>query len=113
MNPQNLIIQLLPSYDSTAEAHGYDASNDDADGEAITFLQGNDIDQIEVEPGQRFEISIDFENGTIDCDEINYRLIKKNDLGQEETIEETSQIILEPGEYQFHNDGITISEISF
>ena len=115
METKNLIIQLFPTYESIAKTHGLDPNNDDADGDAIGALQGNDIVEIECEPCDQFEItSTDFEFGNIFCDEIDYKLIKKDFNGTKEIIEKDIEkyIRLEPGKYLFHTDGITIEQLS-
>ena len=107
-----LTIQLKPSYGSTAESMDYNPEVDEIDSESVLFKQGLDIDEIEVEIGEKFKISSQFESGIVSCEEINYKLITKDSDGRMMTTENEESLILEPGTYLFHEDGTTIEKIS-
>ncbi|MDZ4713522.1 MAG: hypothetical protein SGI89_14530 [bacterium] len=112
MDNNILTIQLKPSYSSTAESMGFNLQTDEIDSEAVLFNQGLDIDEMEVEVGEEFKISSQFENGIVSCEENNYKLIAKDENGRVKTTENEISIFLEPGKYLFHDDGITIEKIT-
>jgi len=63
-----------------------------------------------VKPGNPFEVSWElYSNGIVSCDEKDYRLTGKNVFDDKRNIE--GNIILEPGQYKFHTNGITIEEV--
>ena len=109
-----LEIQLFPSFNSTAKNMGYDLETDDVDSDAVGFQQGADIDVLTVEAGEKFEITADFENGSISNEDRIYKVMKNVFFGDREKkmiLESEDEIVLEPGKYLFHADGITIEEI--
>lgn len=112
MCTNDLIIQLNPSYRSAAESIGYNLEPEEMNNEAVLYQQGIDTDEIGIEPGEKFKITSEYESGSVSCEEINYKLIKKDFNGIIETIENEKYLFLEPGKYLFHPDGITIEKLS-
>ncbi len=111
---KTLEILITPSYESTRDSMAF-SEDDDYDGDAVLFQQGYDMDVIEVEPGDDFEIEEDF-GGQINCEETQYKLIKIKEEWEDEWDEEEyiagEAISLRPGNYRFLEDGITIEEIA-
>ena len=73
------------------------------------YQQGMDIDSFNVVIGEKFKIDSDYV-GWIENDESKYKLVKKNSRGGFDTIDDSDQLDLEPGNYLFHNDGETIEQ---
>lgn len=104
-----LEILITPSYESTRDSMDF-SEDDDYDGDAVLYQQGYDMDVIEVEPGDDFEIEEDF-GGQISCEETQYKLIKIKEEWEDDYIA-GEPISLRPGNYRFLEDGITIEEIA-
>lgn len=83
---------------------------DEDDDYNALFQQGYNIRMINVEAGETFEISDDFEEAYVDCDG-ELIVYKYNDENFEEDFESDEQIALSPGKYKFLEDGITIINI--
>ena len=111
---KTLEILITPSYESTRDSMGF-SEDDDYDGDAVLYQQGYDMDRLEVEPGDDFEIEEDFE-GQISCEETQYKLIKIKEEWEDEWNEDDYRpgepLSLRPGNYRFLEDGITIEEIA-
>lgn len=73
------------------------------------YQQGMDIDSFNVVIGEKFKIDSDYV-GWIENDENKYKLVKKNSRGGFDTIDDSDQLDLEPGNYLFHDDGVTIEQ---
>ncbi|RAU81880.1 hypothetical protein [Pontibacter arcticus] len=116
MEIENLIVQLKPSYTATARNRGYNLDEEESNDYDIMFSQGFNIDEIEVEPGEEFTISRDFESGSINCEETKYTYVKKRYEDDEEEWDDDRSdedwIVLGPGRYKFENDGNTIIQLS-
>lgn len=114
---KTLEIIITPSYESTRDSMDF-SEDDDYDGDAVLFQQGYDMDVLEVEPGNTFEIEED-SKGQVNCEETQYKIIKVKEEWDEEPNEwdedyyQTGDPInLSPGNYKFLEDGITIEEIA-
>jgi hypothetical protein len=111
---KTLEIIITPSYESTRDSMDF-SEDDDYDGDAVLYQQGYDMDVIEVEPGDDFEIEEDF-GGQISCEETQYKFMKIKEEWEDEWDEEEyitgEPISLRPGNYRFLEDGITIEEIA-
>jgi len=115
-----LKILLKPSYAATAEKLGYDNDDSYAHADDILFQIGYDMVEIEVSQGDVFTISTEFEEGTVSLEDVNYKImsVKNGDQGDDEDEFEDNYesdlnyLILSPGIYKFHNDGITIEKVS-
>ncbi len=111
---KTLEIIITPSYESTRNSMAF-SEDDDYDGDAVLFQQGYDMDVMEVEPGDTFEIDDDCK-GQVNCEETQYKLIKVKEEWEEEPNEWDEDYIagepisLRPGNYKFLEDGITIEE---
>jgi hypothetical protein len=110
---KSLEILITPSYESSRDSMDF-SEDDDYDGDTVLYQQGYDMDRLEVEPGEDFEIKEDF-GGQISCEETQYILIKIKEEWEEDWDEEEyiagEPISLQPGNYRFLEDGITIEEI--
>jgi hypothetical protein len=106
---KSLEILITPSYESTRDSMDF-SENDDYYGDAVLFQQGYDMDVMEVEPGDTFEIEEDF-GGQISCEETQYKFIKIKEEWDEENYLAGEPISLRSGNYKFLEDGITIEEI--
>jgi len=73
------------------------------------YQQGMDIDSFNVVIGEKFKIDSDYV-GWIENDESKYKLVKKNSRGGFDTLDDSDQLDLEPGNYLFHDDGLTIEQ---
>lgn len=111
---KTLEILITPSYESTRDSMDF-SEDDDYDGDAVLFQQGYDMDVLEVEPGDTFEIEEDCK-GQVNCEETQYKFIKIKEEWEEEWDKEDyntgEPINLRPGNYKFLEDGITIEEIA-
>jgi hypothetical protein len=109
-----LEILINPNFNSTRDSIGL-SEDQDNNSDAVLFQQGYDMDVLEVEQGDNFEIDNEFE-GQINCEETQYKFIKlKKDEDEEwedDDYEEGDSITLQPGKYKFLEDGITIEEIN-
>jgi hypothetical protein len=108
-----LEILITPSYESTRDSMNF-SEDDDYDGDAVLFQQGYDMDVMEVEPGDDFEIEENCK-GQVNCEETQYKFIKIKEEWEDEWNEEDyhagEPISLPSGNYMFLEDGITIKEI--
>ena len=73
------------------------------------YQSGMDTDSFNVVIGETFKIDSDYA-GWIENDESKYKLVKKNSRGSFDTIDDSDQLDLEPGNYLFHIDGETIEQ---
>jgi hypothetical protein len=109
-----LEILITPSYESTRDSMDF-SEYDDYDGDAILFQQGYDMDVMEVQPGDDFEIEDDCK-GQVNCEEIQYNFMKIKEEWEGECDEGDyhagEPINLRPGNYKFLEDGMTIKEIA-
>lgn len=114
MERKTLKVLLMPSYRTTAKYLGLD-SDEIYNNDAILFQQGFDMKAVIVEAGNQFKISNNFECGTVDCDEIGYKLMERGDNDDDEFDlgeSDNNNLTLAPGKYFFHHDGIMIEKIS-
>lgn len=112
MEEQTLIVQLMPDYNFTAESMGYNIEEDDIDENGVLFQQGFNIVELAIAPGDGFDVPENYERGTVSLENQRYRLIKNEDwqlVGDENRFSDI--IVLKPGRYVFHSDGITIEII--
>jgi hypothetical protein len=109
MPDANLNILLKPSYRATAAKLGLDP-DDVYENDPILFQQGFDVVNMEVSPGRVFSISGKFEHGEISFDEVRYILLNEEQDEFEAEFDEMDNegLLLKPGNYFFHSDGITI-----
>jgi hypothetical protein len=107
---KTLEILITPSYESTRDLMDF-SEDDDYDGDAVLFQQGYDMDVIEVEPGDTFEIEDDCK-GQISCEDTQYKLIKIKNEWDDEFNQAVETINLQPGNYKLLDDGITIEELA-
>lgn len=118
MEPENLIVQLKPSYGATARNRGYDLDEGNYNDYDIMFSQGFNIEELEVEPGEEFKISNEFESGSINCEDVKYNYVKKRyeddevDEWEEDYRRDEDWLTLAPGVYRFEEDGITVTQLS-
>jgi hypothetical protein len=105
---KTLSILIKPSFNSTLSDMGYE-QNDDYDSDAVLFQQGFDMDYIEVEPGETFQIDDEYQ-GFIDTEEVKIKYIDK----KEEKIiirDYSDEIILEKGTYLYYLNEMKIEKI--
>ncbi|MGA3013448.1 MAG: hypothetical protein ABSD71_05380 [Bacteroidales bacterium] len=72
---------------------------------------GMDIDSFRVMKGERFETD-PHNKSWVDNDEGKYKLVIKNSHASFRLIDNSIQIDLEPGNYLFHADGVTIEQLN-
>ena len=116
---KSIKIILKPSYNKTISELGFD-ENEDYNEDAVLFQQGYDMEILEVNPGDIFEIDEDFESGHLENYENEYKLIFKNQSEFEDDEynenweyenEETESIIFYQGNYLLREDGITFEQL--
>ncbi|HTE01820.1 MAG TPA: hypothetical protein VK668_21170 [Mucilaginibacter sp.] len=111
MPKTKLKILLKPSYRATAAKLGLDPDGV-YENDRILFQQGYDMTEIEVNPGRIFSISERFEHGEISFDDVKYILLDEEQDEFEDEFDEMDNdgLILKPGNYIYHSDGITIEQ---
>ena len=82
----------------------------DDDGESEGIQQGRDIDSFSVMKGERFKTESQF-TSWVENDEKKYKLVKRIPHGSFETLDTSNHLDLEPGNYLFHDDGVTIEQL--
>lgn len=115
---ETIEILLKPSYHRTISELGY-YENDDYNEENVLFQQGYNSVVLEIEPGEEFTISENYEYGYLENFEDEYSLIlnKENEDydGENEDWEEENRnsesIIFYPGDYILNEDGVTFKKI--
>ena len=101
-------LLLMPPFADTAKDLGFQDLGD-VDEDAVLHQQGYDMDIVEVEPGEEFEVpkNSDFGDAQVDGENV-LKLIGKNFMDEDEIILEDSEIRLTPGKYRFDEDGESI-----
>jgi hypothetical protein len=99
---EDLIVSIMLN-DSCVE-------NEDVDSDSAHFQQGANIDTFSVMKGNRFKIESQYE-GWVENEEKKFKLVEKNSHGDFDTLDDSDQIDLEPGNYLFHEDGMTIEQL--
>lgn len=102
-------ILLMPKFNSTRKEMGFE-ENEDYDSDAVRWQQGYNIQQMTIEPGEKFTIGRKWESASLQCEGNMIKLISKNDWDDDD--EEDEQINLTSGNYFFNEDGSTIEKLS-
>jgi hypothetical protein len=76
----------------------------------IDNSDGMDVDSFSVMKGERFTIDPQY-HSWVDNDEGKYKLVIKNSHASFRLLDNTIRIDLEPGDYLFHEDGVTIEQL--
>lgn len=98
-----MIILLQPSFEVNARNMGYE-DFDDVDSDAVMFQQGYEIKEIEICPGEEFEISEEFQCGHVEMEHGNLKLVATGECGEIDIIEEGSALRLGRGRYRLEMD---------
>ena len=110
---KDLEILIKPTLDSTRDSMDI-SEDDDYDGDDVLRQQGNDMDGMLVSPGDDFSIDNGY-SGQIDCENTSYKIknkkMKYDDDFDDEIFRDGDFIELVPGNYKFHEDGITIEKV--
>jgi len=100
----------MPNFNQTRKGLGFE-EHEDYDSDAVRFQQGYDIQQIDVEPGEKFSISRKWESAQVQCEGREIKFITKNEWGDEDIEENNEQIELGAGAFLFYEDGVTIKKL--
>jgi len=75
------------------------------------YQRGFDIDTMEVEPGETFNIDKKYQ-GTVNCEEKEYIFWDRDEFtNRKEQAEADDTYLLRSGSYLFHEDGLTIEKL--
>jgi hypothetical protein len=91
------------------ENSGDNDDNDDND-ESELNQRGRDTDSFSVIAGEGFKIESQYD-GWVENDDKKFKLVKKHSGGGFDILDDTDQIGLKPGNYLFHEDGMTIEQL--
>ena len=99
---------LMPSFAETAQSLGFD-DLDDADQDAVLFQQGCEMEIIEVEPGDEFDIPFDSDFGDVQTEgRETLKLMAKDFMDEMEISQQGYEIRLYPGKYLLDEDAESI-----
>lgn len=108
-------IQTKPRFYSLALRMGYDIENGDINEAHVLHQLGKEIENFEFSPGERFIIEDDKSETYIITNGNQYKPLCKFEFCSflESFLESDYIINLEPGEYLFHKDGMTLEFVDF
>ena len=111
----DLLIQTKPRFYPLALRMGYDIENGDINEAHVLHQQGIEIENEELEPGERFKLNTDERETYIITNGNQYKPFCKFEYQSfyDSFLESDYIITLESGEYLFHEDGITLEFVDF
>ena len=113
--PDNLIIRTQPEIWEIEEELGFCIDSGDTYEYQILKRQKDETEIFEIKPGQRFIINADFGLSVIITNGKRYTLFCNLTfpLDTKDFEKEENNIILYPGTYLFHEDGVSVELISY